>query len=576
MINANKEILENFFHSKMEYIIPFFQRAYVWDKDNWEALWDNIKSIELEHQNNQEHFIGTIIVKQKTSKDISENKFDIIDGQQRITTIAILLKAIESNHTDKDLKQEVRELIIFKRSGKEYIRIQHNKTDKPYFETILLDKSFSDLSNKNHRILKAYEFFKEKTKNHDDNKLENLKYIILKKIPVISMLLHENDDEQIIFDTINSLGVRLTIAELLKNYIFNKLKDESQENDLHELYKNYWEGIFESDEYEEFWNRPKISGRIPRTNIEILLYCFLIIQTKKAVKIENLFKEYKNWLRDKTKDDIVKNLEELKKYAEFYYSFFSEVQELDNFNEKEKLFFHIMESFQMTTIYPLILFMKSKTEKEGFKACIQILQSYIIRRKLCNLPAKNYNNSFITIMKKIDQNQKYMANKLKDILSESKEDTYKFPDNKEFEESFLKQKLTNKDAKEILFCIALYQNKNNELHDTENLKKARDYSLEHILPKKWKEHWNNPKLSIEDEIKRNEALKAIGNLTLTTQKLNSKLGNQSWDKKKNTLKQYSKLRMTLDYLDEETWNEKEIENRGKELAKIAQKIWINL
>src|ERR1039458_7129516 len=116
--------------------------------------------------------------------------------------------------------------------------------------------------------------------------MEQLKTIILNNVPVISMLLSANDDEQEIFDTINSLGVKLTTGELLKNYIF-------KEKEIQNYYEGQWYSVFEDDEEQiEFWNKNKTAGRISRTNIEVLLYCYLVIQTKNIVELEKLFKEY--------------------------------------------------------------------------------------------------------------------------------------------------------------------------------------------------------------------------------------------------------------------------------------------
>jgi len=302
MINANKDFLTSFFQSNIQYIIPFFQRPYVWSEENWEILWDNVQKIHEDYKNEikSEHFIGTLITKQRTAEILGQNQYDVIDGQQRLTTITILLKAIADSCKGvlPKLKEKLHELILFEDAkGLKHLRIKHNRLDTPYFEALLFDKSREDLIE-NHKIFKAHNYFYNKVSKYSDEKLNELKELILHKIPVISMLLSQDDDEQVIFDTINSLGVKLTTAELLKNFIF-------KEKPLQDMYDDYWLSVFEQDEEQiEFWNKNKTSGRIIRTNIEILLYCFLIINTQSEVKLETLFKEYKKWLKDKSPEAL--------------------------------------------------------------------------------------------------------------------------------------------------------------------------------------------------------------------------------------------------------------------------------
>jgi len=138
---------------------------------------------------------------------------------------------------------------------------------------------------------------------------------MLNNVPAISMMLSPDDDEQEIFDTINSLGVRLTTGELLKNHIF---MDAPIRSSFVELWKDVYEG---SEDQVEFWNSEKTAGRIIRTNIEVMLYCYLIAKTGQEVLLESLFKEYKAWLNGKSIDERIAFLSELREYAEIYSSF---------------------------------------------------------------------------------------------------------------------------------------------------------------------------------------------------------------------------------------------------------------
>jgi len=574
MINANKELLNSFYSNNLQYVVPFFQRAYVWNNDNWDILWEHINRIADKTLNNSknEHFIGTLITKQRLSNAIGENKLDLIDGQQRLTTFSLLIKAIATKASGQDpyskLKEKTNELVVFENSkGEKYIRVEHSRNDKDYFEAIMLDKDLSLLTNKEHKILKCYRYFLIKLENQTDEQLDNLKTIILSNVPVISMLLAAGDDEQEIFDTINSLGVRLTTGELLKNFIFS-------DNIIKPLYETLWESVFEDDEEQIlFWNKPKTSGRIVRANIEVLLYCYLIIQKKTAVELEKLFGEYKKWLFGKTSNEKVAFLKELKEYAAIYFNF-PEGTELNEigFSQEEEKFFHIIEKLEITTVYPLILYIyKQVSDKNTRLQLVKIIESYLVRRNVCRLTTKNYNNLFIQIIGKLIDLKSITVDNLKTVLTGFTEDTNKFPSDLEFTTAFSDEAISNPNAREILFCISLYQIYNPK-NDVSKLSSS-SYSTEHMLPQKWEENWGGKGMDDASKIQRNKKLKTLGNLTLVTKSLNSSMKNAGWDKKKKALKEFSLLKITTDYIDNIEWDESKIDGRASDLASMALKIW---
>lgn len=574
MINANKEMLNSFFSSNLQYVVPFFQRAYVWNQDNWDILWEHINRVADKTLLNtkSEHFIGTLITKQRISNAIGENKLDIIDGQQRLTTISLLLKAISHKATGKEpynkLKEKSNELVVFENSkGEKFIRIEHSRYDSEYFKAVMLDEDLDKLSNQDHKILKCYKYFLDKLCDHSDEELDDLKTILLNNVPVISMLLSATDDEQEIFDTINSLGVRLTTGELLKNYIFSHDKVKSHFDSL-------WESVFEEDEEQIlFWNKPKTSGRIIRTNIEVLLYCYLIIQNRTTVELEKLFTEYKDWLQDKSVECRIKFLEELKEYASIY-SDFPEGTELNEigFAQNEERFFHIMEKLEITTVYPLILYIyKQVSDSNNRIKLLKILESYLVRRNVCRLTTKNYNNLFIQILTKLIDLGSVSPADLKSVLASFTDDSNKFPSDAEFKTAFSEETISNANAREILYCISLF-NIYDPKNDINKLSSS-SYSTEHMMPQKWETNWNDPALNEIEKIHRNKKIRTLGNLTLVTKNLNSSMKNAAWVEKQKALKQYSLLKITTDYIEEADWDESMIDKRGDDLSSIALQIW---
>src|SRR5690606_13579372 len=238
--------------------------------------------------------------------------------------------------------------------GQQTIRISHSRVDKEYFQNIILDEEdnsklweeyaglkLSDLERKLdmfNSIKGAYLYFRHKIQN-EANKEQIRTYItiILEKLPVIHMALSKNDDVQQIFDTINSLGVKLTTAELLKNLLYSK-------KPVIDLYEECWYEIFEADEdLIEFWNRDRTSGRVRRTTVELFLYSFLVILKESPVKLETLFKEFKSYINDMDDSRLVEFAKDIKAYAEVYKQLpdgenLSEI----SFVEHDKRFFHVI------------------------------------------------------------------------------------------------------------------------------------------------------------------------------------------------------------------------------------------
>lgn len=230
----------------------------------------------------------------------------------------------------------------------------------------------------------------------------------------------------------------------------------------------------------------------------------------------------------------------------------------------------------MTTSYPLIIFLyKEISDSNLLKNYLLIIESYIIRRYVCKLTTKAYNNLFLSILLKlvnIKEDKGYFdLIDFQAIFYGFSDETNLFPPDDLFFEAFHNSILSNQFTKELLFCIALFQ-KNNKYADVQKLSSS-NYSVEHIMPKQWKQNWMTTEMTELDGIERSKKLLTLGNLTLVTKKLNSKLKNNTWENKKVTLKEYSSLNLTTDYLNLNRWDEEAIEIRSNDLFKIAVQIW---
>ena len=573
--------------------IPFFQRRYVWNEENWGELLDNLfDNLLIE---NGSIFLGSIIL-QTQENPAGITKVSLIDGQQRLTTISILLVSM-LNSLDSETKEYykplIRPILFLSRSAKdgEEARIKHSRLDKDDYEKVINidDNESIDVENSS-LIMECYRFFITKLKNKRTTDIEEvLKKLYNHRVPILATIsITSEADEQQVFDTLNTGGVRLSTADTIKNNLFSKLRKLCSD-DLEyvtSLYEKYWEDVFSyDDEIDKLWNQEFKNGRITMSNIEQFLYCYAVIEgfyNPNDHKIQDLSKRYKERIKNiDDKESFEELLESLKEYAIIYKEKMLIVDEDDiKTYEKQKVLsrlLFILDSLESKTLYPYILHLLKKyhnnTDKINLKIH-EIEKMVVINFLTKNGKSKNYNKLVPDLIKNEER-----------IEKETKE-TYT---DEELELGL--QGITNKHAKFLLYIIETYRRKDGD-HDSE-LSNHEVYQLEHIMPKKWEEHWNDfPTTNDEGKVLetkeqkiayKNKKINCLGNMTLLTGTLNKKLKNDSFASKvegKNKMQGYNKcssLTITRKdvienvYNKDKEWDEKEITNRTKLLLQEIKK-----
>lgn len=541
--------------------IPHFQRSYVWGEEQWGRF---LEDMEYAARTNFPYFMGSIILKQQEgTSDQRYVVWTIIDGQQRLTTILLFFKALFNKKGESE-----RFFQIFSTYSNDII-LEHNYSDKPTFEKILLDQEV-DVKDKSSKIYQCYDYFLTRIKADeiDPNHL-------LSNVSFVGIDLQFQEDEQQIFDTINSLGVRLTTAELLKNYFFNE--------DVG-FYNTNWRDIFEKDDdIRQYWEQEITSGRNIRTNIDLFLqsYLFIKIQEPKLnvssddkerfFKIDSVFNSYKELI---IKYHLDKNLviNELKEYATIYKNTINpEIVEedvgRDDYAQRLNL---VIFGLDITTIIPYVLYVSKKVTEQNEKNNIfKYLEAYLVRRLVCKKTAKNYNQLFRSFI----NNGIDTLESLKMTIETKSDKINNMPSDDSVREGVRKSDLTNRQAKGVLYLIE--RSIRSDLNSLE-LKDFNDYSLEHIMPKKWKNNWGDNNLSKEQADRRDELILTLGNFTLITKKLNSSISDSNWDKKRegsgrnHGLNEYAQgMKIFSKYLQRDKWDDESIEERGEELGNYA-------
>lgn len=564
-MQAGKQTIEGIFNKGRFLEIPFFQRSYVWEKENWERF---VNDMLLVSESSKDYFMGSLILKEKKDIPSTEEIGDwriIIDGQQRLTTIILFFKVVCDIQDKKDLMKST----FYNRVGK--IILKHNYNDYKVFEAIISDSLNDEIKQKyqNNKVLLCYNYLI--SQKDVLNKIDI--YKLLNKLYFVGIDLGSEEDEQQIFDTINSLGVSLTTAELLKNELY-KRSDE-------EFYSQTWKKIFEFDEdTKNYWDQKVTSGRQFRVNIDLLLQSYLLIISNADTKflgLSSLFNSYKQFLKEKVQDKR-EFIRLLTSYADLYKKNIDPDllnQDIDANSPIERLNIVIF-GLNVTTIVPYVLYILNKVEDvEEQNKMFNLLESYLIRRFICKETTKNYNNLFASFIR----NKINSYEKLHKKIYEADNSTNRYPDDESLKKGFLESNLTNQQAKTILYLIEK-RSRNSKNYST-NLRPINEYSLEHVMPKKWRNNWKAPSSFTEqDKEKRDQLVLKLGNLTIITASLNSSIRDASWEIKKvgkgnkKGLKDYSTgISVFEKYLDYSEWDENKIIERGEELFNISKNIW---
>lgn len=568
-MDAGKRSINDIFNGNRILEIPFFQRSYVWDTPQWERFLNDMEHVS---HCNKPHFLGSVILKQQetVSNQSVGDKRIIIDGQQRLTTLTIFFKVLSLKTNNQYLSGLFRLPMM-----NNEIALLHNHIDVTSFNKIInLEKEEAIFSEDS--ISQAYTYF---SKNIEINKLNHQN--ILTNILFVGIDLVAGEDEQQIFDTINSLGVKLTTAELLKNYLFNR-------EEIH-LYNEYWQQVFEKDaETKNYWDTEIVAGRLRRCFIDLFFYAFLQIKVQDSsskvstedkeeyTKVDGLFDSYKSFI---SKYNIDKNalMKEIKEYAQIFQQSFSpdvikgELSDSDYIERINAIIFGL----ESTTLIPYVLYvLKNVTDSILRNEIFEFLESYIMRRMVCHETTKNYNQLFGG---QLIANKVLSKNELKIYLDKKSDKVNFIPSNKALQEGFRFSKLTNKQAGGILYFIETKIR--DRLRYSTSVNGLSNYSLEHMMPKKWENHWSGP-VTQQEKDERNRILLTLGNLAIITSSLNSSIRDAKWSIKKNGqgsrsgLTHYATGLETLTpFLQLSDWNEEEIMKRADFLYEKAKEIW---
>lgn len=570
-MDAHKALIFNIFNSFTLVEVPFFQRAYVWKDDLWARF---LGDMEFIMKTRKPHFFGSIILKKGQPPqpgDLFTERWTLVDGQQRLTTYFIFMKVLCLKRGQIDLFNH-----LFRIMGTS-IALRHGKNDAEAFEQVMAATTPEKLPNppRASRVIEAFNFFVE---NIDPEKLD-ITYINA-NAQFVRIDLLENEDEQQIFDTINSLGVNLTTSELLKNYFFSR--------DTIAEYETRWADVFEKDdEAKKYWDTEIETGRFKRAMIDIFFdaYFQIFIQDKRFgivnedrisyARLDNLAQSYQHFINTYCGGDKEVVLGPLKDYAKCFMRNFRLNQckmsipgdfGIERINV-------VIFGLKNTTLIPYILFLaKNVRDADELNRMYGIIESYVMRRIVVHAPTKNYNNLFTSLILNSVLDSTSLLARLKD----SNDATTYIPDDLELQYGFDNSKLINLQSKGIIYLI---ESRIRPANIGVALLGFDHYSLEHLMPKKWRNNWTA--CGSEEEARRRDGqLLTLGNLAIITQALNASIRDASWETKKAGKGAKPGLNLCasglvtlFDVLSKDSWDEDDITARAAWLCDNAKKIW---
>ena len=534
-----------------QFVIPIYQRTYSWQLAQCDQLLKDIIRIS-KNDNLQGHFLGSIVYFQEDIHTISDvPKLLVIDGQQRLTTVSLLILALahflKNNPVELDTNANKLFNYYLLNSDEDNdlrYKLMLTRGDKQSYINLLNEIPQEDTMN---RVTENYKFFASRINE------ENVKVIyngVLRLFIVDVALEKDKDNPQLIFESMNSTGLDLSQADLIRNYVLM-----GQEIDLQtKLYENYW------------FPMEQTFGNEYSTRFDGFMRDYLSVKTGKIPRIGEVYEEFKLYINsDRSSESIEENVKDTFNFANHYSKI---VLRKEKDKDLQEMFSNILK-LKVDVAYPFILpvyndYVHGLVSKDDFISILKLVESYVFRRAICGIPTNSLNKTFGNLYKSVNT-----ENYLESVQASFQLlDSYKrFPDDTEFEKEIISKDVYN------------FRSRNYLLSKLENFKRKEfvnvdEYTIEHILPQNQNlsEEWQNM-LGEEWQDIQKKYLHTLGNLTLTG--YNSEMSDHPFARKKSIEGGFddSPLRLNTYLRTASQWTPLEIGERAGELSQKATFIW---
>ncbi len=572
------------FQRDIRYTIPAFQRRYVWTLDGqWEPLWEDVSNTADDYleklivsngdgvkaeQETVRHFLGAVVVQQVNTATRDVERREVIDGQQRLTTLQLLLDAIQYISEKQELRgvaARLSKLVTNDESlvgdADEIFKLWPTSNDREAFRHAMHNGYATD-GYEDSLIVQAHEYFQLQAKhwlgsNAEEMQVraEALETAVTGMLQMVVIDLGQSDDPHVIFETLNARGTPLRESDLIKNFVSSKSGKEDLWGDLDH---NWWQEDFRQ-------------GRLIRPRIDALLDYWLETQISDDVSAGQVFNMFRKISTNRPIEEVVSQVKsDLSNYRRY---------EAGTRAEVEEVFHYRAGVMQMGAFTPVLLTVLSKPDDARFDA-LRALESFLVRRMVCRATTKDYNRLALDLVQALNGCEaEDTGGVVVGFLSGQKADSRLWPSDEDVEVALstlpLYRLLTRGRLRLILEGVEEQFRKKSLAEESEV---PKNLTIEHVLPQSWDEHWPLPAICDEREARqeRNVLLHTIGNLTLVTQHLNSVASNAPWMCKRATLEEHSVLFLNRFLLTESKdlmWDEQIIKARSQRISKLVCEMW---
>jgi len=581
------------FNLPQQFLIPLFQRPYVWkEEEQWEPLWKDIRRVaELrlnESHLTPQHFLGAVVLQAHEAASTRLTTWNVIDGQQRLTTLQLLADAACAVFTDAGLHRYAHQLEVlthnsanFTEEGDSPLKVQHlNNDHAAFFEVMTAEAPVEHASLKHHesRIVRAHQYFTralfvwlgDDSADDFEAKARELTNVLLGDLQFVTIELKASENSQEIFETLNARGTPLTAADLIRNFVFQRLQAEG--GDVKRAYRESWP--FES----KFWTKEISVGRYFISRSSLFFNQWLVSRTGEDVSTQSTFSRFKSYVEHEASQRMAELLPVIKEQAGLYESWTEAASKTDEQLDPAGMTFYRMHTTGVELLKPLVLWLTEPGKQlpsEVLSTILNMAESWVIRRQFLRLSGSDLGRIVAEIIHSNgDALSTDLVQRVRGQLSRLNVTSTYWPGDDEIRRSLAGEPVYNRYPRTRLRMF---------LEALENLYRAETRQpqvvrsrlpIEHILPQKWHDHW--PVTTPEEEQTRQEHVNRLGNLTLLTTPLNSKVSNGPWAAKREAMLMYNTMNLTgrvVARTEGCSWDESTIDERTDALIEALLRVW---
>jgi hypothetical protein len=602
------------FGSETRHTVPLFQRPYVWnEEDNWEPLWADISDLADRVLANSDaksvrgHFLGTLVLEQVPHKTGSIAVREIIDGQQRLTTLQICLHAVRHAFDEleglaaeagddvgaKASRVATRQIAALTENNayaedEEKYKVWPTNEDRAPFRQVMDASAPGKISPDASRMATAYHYFLGKARDWLGmgaiaERVPALGGALKDHLRLIVLDLEDRDEPQAIFETLNAHGTPLLPADLIKNWL---LWEAGSQEPLEKLYEKHW---LHFDRDHNYWRKEVGTGHAARARIDTFLQNWLSRRCREMVPVKHLYDRFVKRMEIEAADqgnggrcDVPAVMADIDVNAKRF-----RVISHPEGNTRFDVTLGRLATMGLVVFHPFLMGVMGRevSEQADRDEIGAILESYLVRRMVCYLDTRGYGNLCMTLLQALDEvADGPAAGRIRDVLAQTGSKTIRWPDDEAFERDWLRRPFYGNIRRERVAMMLQaieehYQSADGRAEPIVHFD-YRKLQIEHVLPQAWHKTW--PVDGEEATRIRDAKVNAVGNLTLVSEKLNPTLSNAPWldtepgkRGKRSALSDHSMLRMNAKLVKDfsENWDEACIDERAKSLFKIAQVIW---